>query len=117
MWLEISNRGNGKIDVIPPAGYHGIPGQPGMVMVLEKREECLPHPPEIVFFAHGLSQEGVGGAGGVATGILITVLCPVVTGTFCAVFPDKALLFEEVHLKTVTQFHDTASFPIWGLPL
>ncbi len=41
--LEIRDRCDGQVDIVPPACNHRVPFHPGVAMVFKKREVCLPH--------------------------------------------------------------------------
>src|SRR5690606_21212298 len=95
--LEISDRGDRQVNIVPPPGNDRIPVDPGVVVLLKEREVSLPHLVDRVSPEHRVADEIIGLAGGIATDLLIRIPgpeCCTAPGAYLAGHPLDFEIFE-----------------------
>ena len=109
--LEISDGGDGQIDVIPPPGRHRIPLDPGMAPGLEKAQVVLAHFVQAkLALEYGRANKGIRIAGRITTGIPAPVPGPEEFAAFLALLMMESFLHEEVQSIFVLGEHGTSAF-------
>ena len=108
--LEVRNRGDGEVDVVPPAGRDGVPVDPGVVVPLEEREVGLAHLVEGVGREDGVPDERVRLAGSVSADLPFRVAGPE-RGAAARADPPFEPLVAEV-LELIVLFAHVKSGPL-----
>jgi len=96
-WLEVGDGGDCQVDVVSPAGYHWIAGDPGVAAGLEVAQIMLTHLVQgMLPGKDGIAYEGVGIAWRIPAGLPGLIPGPEGFAAFLALLALESLIHEEV---------------------
>jgi len=108
--LKIGDGGDGKVDIVPPAGDHWISLDAGVSPSLEEAQVVLAHFIQCVLaLENGGAYKGIGIAGRIPAGIPLGVSAPEEFAAFLALLALESLIHEEVQSILILGEHSTSA--------
>ena len=108
--LKIGDRGDGKVDIVPPAGHHRVSFDARVSPSLEEAQVVLAHFIQCVLaLEDGRAYEGIGIAGRVPAGLPLAVSGPEEFAAFLALLALESLIHEEVQSILILGEHNASA--------